>query len=163
MKKHLIILFLLQMCCVGFAQKQVILKGGTPIPVEAIRDIRATDVDEGQVLDCFKVSRDVHVGGVIAIPAGTTVYGKVYEARRSKAFGTRGRLGIRLNYLYLPNGEAVTFTSSEIAVKGANRTALSVIIFICTFVPLPCGGGAKLKAGTEYEVIVSANTEITVK
>ena len=34
----------------------------------------------------------------VTIPAGTLAKGSVYEAKRSTAFGTRGRLGIKVRY-----------------------------------------------------------------
>ena len=59
------------------AQKQVMIKGGTIVPVEAIKKVKATSVDEGQNVD-LKVSRDVIVDGIVAIPAGTTVKSTVF-------------------------------------------------------------------------------------
>ena len=86
-----------------------------------------------------------------------------YEAKRSTAFGTRGRLGIKLRYLTLPSGEQVSFTSSEVYIKGVNRTPLSVIIFCFTCLPFPCGGKAQLTAGYEVDATVASNTTVVVK
>ncbi len=161
MKKVLLSLFLMATSMSVFAQKEVTIKGGTVVPVEAIRNIRATEVNEGQNVD-LKVSRDVVVDGVVAIPAGTIVKGNVYEAKRSTAFGTRGRLGITLTHLYTANGETVNLVSSNIYIKGKNRTAISVIVFIFTLLPFPCGSKAELKTGVEYSAMVAGNTTITV-
>ena len=93
-----------------FAQKSVTIKGGTIVPLEAVKSVRAIDVHEGKSVD-FKVSRDVVIDGVVAIPAGTLAKGSVYETKRSTAFGTRGRLGIKVKYMILPSGDNVNFTS----------------------------------------------------
>lgn len=144
------------------AQKQVMIKGGTIVPVEAIKKVKATSVDEGQNVD-LKVSRDVIVDGIVAIPAGTTVKSTVFEAKRSQAFGTKGRLGLHIKCLNLPSGDTVTFSSSDIYIQGKNRTAVSVIVFILTCLPFPCGSKAVLKPGIEYEAMVAANTLVTIE
>ena len=59
-----------------FAQKSVTIKGGTIVPLEAVKSVRAIDVHEGESVD-FKVSRDVVIDGVVAIPAGTLAKGSV--------------------------------------------------------------------------------------
>ncbi|MBR6867318.1 MAG: hypothetical protein IKN02_03710 [Prevotella sp.] len=146
----------------AFAQKTVTIKGGTIVPVEAVKNVRATEVHIGQNVD-FKVARDVIIDGVVAIPAGTIVKGNVYEAKRSMAFGTKGRLGIKLRYLNLPSGDVVNFASSDVYIQGKNRTALSVIIFCCTYLPFPCGSKAELKTGVEYDATVANNTTVTIE
>ena len=162
MKKLVLSFTLLAICVLSFAQKQVTIKGGTVVPVEAVKNVRATEVQVGQNVD-FKVARDIIVDGIIAIPAGTIVKGNVYEAKRSTAFGTKGRLGIRLRYLNLPSGDVVNFASSEVYIQGKNRTALSVIIFCCTCLPFPCGSKAELTTGVEYDATVANNTTVTVQ
>ena len=162
MKKLILCSVFLAMNSFSFAQKQVTIKGGTIVPVEAVRNVRATEVQIGQNVD-FKVSRDVVVDGVVAIPVGTIVKGSVYEAKRSTAFGTKGRLGIKLRYLNLPSGDVVNFASSDVYIQGKNRTALSVIIFCCTCLPFPCGSKAELTTGMEYDATVANNTTVTVE
>jgi hypothetical protein len=123
--------------------------------------VKATSVHVGQIVD-LQVSRDVIVDGIVAIKAGTIVKSTVYEAKRSTAFGTKGRLGLRIKYLTLPSGDTVTFSSSDIYIQGKNRTAISVIVFCFTYLPFPCGSKAVLKPGIEYEAMVSANTTVTI-
>lgn len=162
MNKILCVVFFLLNGLIAFAQKTVVVKAGTTVPLEALKTIRATDVHEGETVD-FKVSRDVKVDGMVAIPAGAIAKGVVYEAKRSTAFGTRGRLGIKLRYLTLPSGDQVNFTSSDIYIKGPNRTALSVIVFCFTCLPFPCGGKAQMPAGYEVDAIVANNTSVVVE
>ena len=162
MKKFLFSAMFLLSSFGAFAQQSVVIKAGTIVPLEALKTIRAVEVHEGETVD-FKVSRDVTVDGKTGIPAGTVAKGTVYEAKRSTAFGTRGRLGIKLRYLTLPSGEQVSFTSSEVYIKGVNRTPLSVIIFCFTCLPFPCGGKAQMKAGYEVDATVASNTTVVVK
>ncbi len=147
----------------AFAQdkKQVTIKAGTIVPLEAVEEIRGATANEGQTVD-FRVRTDIKVNGIVAIPAGTIAKGTVYEAKRSTAFGTRGRLGIKLNRLTTESGDIVLFTDSKVYIKGANRTPLSVIIFLCTCLPFPCGGKAVMPIGYELEAVVASNTDITL-
>lgn len=163
MKKILFLMMAVLIFATANAQekKEVTVKAGTIVPLEAIGNIRASQVHEGQSID-FKVSRDVLMDKTVAIPAGTIAKGTVYEAKRSAWFGTKGRLGIKIRFLTLPSGDIVNFTSSEVYVTGKNRTPLSVVIFCCTCIPLPCGSKAEMKMGYEFDATVANNTTVTV-
>ena len=144
------------------AQKQVTIKGGTIVPLESTAKIKAADVNVGQTVD-FRVSRDVLVDGIVAIPCGTIAKGTVYEAKRSTAFGTKGRLGIKVRYLTLPSGDNISFASSDIYIQGQNRTALSVVVFIFTLLPFPCGSKAVMPLGYEFDATVANYTTVTIE
>ena len=154
-------MLMLIMAIAMMAQKQVTIKGGTIVPLESTATVKAADVNVGQTVD-FKVSRDVVVDGVVAIPRGTIAKGTVYEAKRSTAFGTKGRLGIKARSLTLPSGENISFASSDIYIQGQNRTALSVVIFCFTLLPFPCGSKAVMPLGYEFDATVASNTTITI-
>lgn len=146
----------------SLAQKKVTVKGGTIVPLEAVKEVRGAQAHEGEYVD-FRVTQDVKVDGVVAIPKGTIAKGMVTEAKRSMAFGTRGRLGIKIRSLTVPSGDVINFASSEVYIKGSNRTALSVIIFCFTCLPFPSGGKAVMKAGYETDATVATNTTITIE
>ena len=162
MKRFLISMLMLIMAIAVIAQKQVTIKGGTIVPLESTAKIKAADVNVGQTVD-FRVSKDVLVDGIVAIPCGTIAKGTVYEAKRSTAFGTKGRLGIKVRYLTLPSGENISFASSDIYIQGQNRTALSVVVFIFTLLPFPCGSKAVMPLGYEFDATVANNTTITIE
>ena len=153
---------MLIMAIAVIAQKQVTIKGGTIVPLESTAKIKAADVNVGQTVD-FRVSKDVLVDGIVAIPCGTIAKGTVYEAKRSTAFGTKGRLGIKVRYLTLPSGENISFASSDIYIQGQNRTALSVVVFIFTLLPFPCGSKAVMPLGYEFDATVANNTTVTIE
>lgn len=161
MKKILLTLGLFLFSFSVHSEKQVTIKSGTIVPIEAVKNVRASEVHIGQTVD-FKVSRDVSVDGIVAIPAGTIVKGSVYEAKRSAAFGTKGRLGIKVKYLNLPSGDVLNFTSSDIYIQGINRTPISIIVFCFTLLPFPCGSRAELTTQMEYDATVASNTTIVI-
>ena len=162
MKRFLISMLMFIMAIAVIAQKQVTIKGGTIVPLESTAKIKAADVNVGQTVD-FRVSRDVLVDGIVAIPCGTIAKGTVYEAKRSTAFGTKGRLGIKVRYLTLPSGDNISFASSDIYIQGQNRTALSVVVFFFTLLPFPCGSKAVMPLGYEFDATVANNTTVTIE
>lgn len=162
MKRFAISTLMFIMAIAVIAQKQVTIKGGTIVPLESTAKIKAADVNVGQTVD-FRVSKDVLVDGIVAIPCGTIAKGTVYEAKRSTAFGTKGRLGIKVRYLTLPSGENISFASSDIYIQGQNRTALSVVVFIFTLLPFPCGSKAVMPLGYEFDATVANNTTVTIE
>lgn len=162
MKRFAISTLMFIMAIAVIAQKQVTIKGGTIVPLESTAKIKAADVNVGQTVD-FRVSRDVLVDGIVAIPCGTIAKGTVYEAKKSTAFGTKGRLGIKVRYLTLPSGDNISFASSDIYIQGQNRTALSVVVFIFTLLPFPCGSKAVMPLGYEFDATVANNTTITIE
>ena len=162
MQRFAISTLLFIMAIAVIEQKQVTIKGGTIVPLESTAKIKAADVNVGQTVD-FRVSKDVLVDGIVAIPCGTIAKGTVYEAKRSTAFGTKGRLGIKVRYLTLPSGDNISFASSDIYIQGQNRTALSVVVFIFTLLPFPCGSKAVMPLGYEFDATVANNTTVTIE
>ncbi len=144
--------------------QEVTVKAGTIVPLQVANYVKAADVKEGQKV-LFKVSRDINVGGVTAIPYGTTVQGSVYEAKKSSWFGTKGRLGIKINEIVMPNGIVIPLNNGDIYVTGKNRTTLSVLL--CCLVVWPaafiCGSKAELPNGYEIQANVAANTTFIVE
>lgn len=162
MKKLFVCFALCLTSMLAFAQKEVVVKAGTMVPLQVVNPTKAADVKEGQKV-AFRVSRDVNVDGTTAIPYGTIANGTVYEAKRSSWWGTKGRLGIKINEIVTPNGETIPLTNGDVYVTGKNRTALSVVTFIfvwpCCFI---CGSKAELPSGFEVQTNVASNTTVKV-
>ena len=164
MKNVLFIMVMLFICTITNAQekKSVIIKAGTIVPLEAINNVRASEVHEGQYID-FKVTRNITVEDQTVIPIGTIAKGIVYEAKRSSWWGTKGRLGIRLKSMIIPSGDELFFTSSEIYIEGQNRTPIAVVtalfVWPCMFI---CGSKAEMKAGYEIDAIIANTTTIEI-
>ena len=84
----------MSMLCLGaFAEKDVTVKAGTLIPLQSVNSVETANVKVGDKV-LFRVSRDVMVDGVTAIPYGTMVNGKVTQSKKSFWWGTNGRLVI---------------------------------------------------------------------
>lgn len=144
--------------------KVIKLNVGTEIPIQNINYVKAADLYVGQNVN-FRVSRDVKSDNVVLIPYGTTVKGTVYEAKKSRAFGTKGRLGIRIDKIALPDGNTIPVNDGDVYVTGKNRTALSVCLFL--FVTWPAcfitGSKAELPAGHEIITKIANSVIFTYK
>lgn len=138
------------------------LNAGTQIPIQNINYVRASDLKVGQSVN-FRTARDIKVDGIDFLPYGTNIKGVVYEAKKSSGFGTKGRLGIRIDKIELPNGLTIPLINGDVYVTGKNRTPLSVILFL--FVTWPacfiCGSKAELPAG--YEIVANVAENVTFK
>lgn len=163
MKKIILLLAMGVMSFHAFAQRQVTIKAGTIVPLQAVNQVKAADVSEGQAVD-FQVVQDIYVDGVCVIPRGILVKGKVSEARKSTVAGTKGRLVINIISMNLPNGEPIFFTNTDVRIYGKNRTPLAVVTAIfawpCIFIP---GTKAVMPAGYEVLATVAANTSVTIE
>ncbi len=141
--------------------KEIYLKAGTEIPIQIVSPVKAADVKVGQSVP-FKVSKDISVDGVTVIPYGTPVKGTVYKAEKSSWWGTKGKLGIQINNITLPNGGIIPLQNGNVYVTGTNRTTLSVLLFL--FITIPacaiCGSKAAIPVG--YEVLASVADNVTI-
>lgn len=148
-------------CC--FAQKEVTIKAGTIIPLQAVKAVQAADVEVGQAVD-FMVSQDIMIQDVCVIPRGTLVKGTVSEAKKSTVAGTKGRLVVNITRLNLPNGEPVFFSNTMVSISGKNRTPLAVVtalfVWPCIFIP---GTKAVMPEGYEVLATVASNVDVAVK
>lgn len=156
-----LLLSLFSFAAISLNAQEITLRSGTLIPLEATKSVRAANVKVGDAVE-FMVSRDVLVNNKVAIPHGTLVEGKVTLAKRSSAFGTKGRLGIDIkNMIY--NGQNIPLTHSSVSIEGDNRTALSVILFC--FVTMPAafitGSRAEMPAGYEVNALTAQSVTIS--
>lgn len=142
---------------------QIVLRAGTEVPVQIISPVKAADVRKGQIVP-FRVSKDICVNGVTLIPYGTIVRGTVYMAKKSSWWGTKGKLGIQINNIVLPNGAQIPLNNGNVYVTGTNRTPLSVLLFC--FVTIPacaiCGSKAEIPVGYEHLTTVAENIVFNV-
>ncbi len=143
-------------------KKEVTIKAGTIVPLEAVNTVRAAHTHVGETVE-FRVTRDIIAENEIVIPRGTIAKGTVFEAKRSAWWGTKGRLGIKLRNIVIPNGDVLYFYSSDVYITGKNRTPVSVAtaIFIwpCCFI---CGSKAEMPAGYEVDAELSGTVTVTL-
>ncbi|MGH9379855.1 MAG: hypothetical protein ACRD2Z_04500 [Thermoanaerobaculia bacterium] len=91
----------------------------TPITVPAGTSFSAElqsslSSETSQVGDSFtaRLSSPLSAGGQVAVPAGSTVYGRVTEAKGLRKIGGRARLGVAFASVTLPNGSSAPLAAS---------------------------------------------------
>lgn len=162
--KRLIAFAIVIIACLSasHAQKKVTLKAGTIVPLQAVKQIKAADVHEGETVD-FRVIHNIKVNDEILIPQGTIAKGVVSEAKKSSLAGTKGRLVININNIIHPTGEYIYFSNTSVRIYGQNRTPLSVVtalfVWPCIFIP---GTKAVMPEGYEVQAVVASNTDLYV-
>jgi len=78
---------------------------GTALEVELLDGLSSASNSQGDAVSA-RVAQDIAVGGKVVIPAGSTVSGRITEARGLKAIGGRALLSVRFDPVDLPTGEA---------------------------------------------------------
>jgi len=95
------------------------------VPADAVIGLQletTVSSDRARVEDAVdaRVTRDVRVGGRVAIPAGSLVHGTVTEVERGGKVRERARLGIRFHTVVLANGDKLTLRTDAITREGAS-------------------------------------------
>jgi hypothetical protein len=130
-----------------------------------------------------RVTRDVKVGDVVAIPAGSRAIGSVTQVERGGKFKERARLGIRFTTLVLADGTRMSIGTDTIYREGeapGNRSAakigggavggaiLGAILGGAKGAAIGAtagagGGAAVVQAGDRSEVTLPAGSPLTVR
>ncbi len=99
---------------------EVVVPAGTTLDIEFSSPIASNTVAAGSVFGS-RLTNDVFVGQVLAIPAGTMVHGTVTEAVPAKKIGGQARLALTFDHLKLATGEAVPIAAT-FAVAAKSQT-----------------------------------------
>ncbi len=133
---------------------------GTSIEVRLAESVSSARAHVGDRLG-FVVVRDVNVGGVSIIKAGTVARGSVTEVKRKRFLGIGGELRVKLDSVELFNGDWMELRGRWV-VKGRSRTKLMVGAMILTsLIFLPVTPAFLLSRGHDSTVVKS--TEITAQ
>ena len=80
------------------------IPSGTPLKLELVSSLSSADSTAGQSFEA-RVAEDVVVDGKVAIPASSTVSGRVVAARGLKKIGGRALLSLEFTAVDTPAGE----------------------------------------------------------
>ena len=94
------------------------------VPADAVMGLQletTVSSERAKVEDAVeaRVTRDVRVGGRVAIPAGSIVHGTVTEVQRGGKVRERARLGIRFHTVVLGDGDRLALRTDTIIREGA--------------------------------------------
>jgi hypothetical protein len=97
----------------------VTLEQGTLLKVRTSEPLDSKMAKPGTVVQ-FTVASDVYAGGVLAIPRGATIRGKVTETKQAGAVGGRPELALEIDTLEL-GGTVYPLATDPFMVKGPNK------------------------------------------
>jgi hypothetical protein len=90
---------------------EVVVPVGTTLDIEFSSPIASNTVAAGSTFGT-RLTKDVFVGQVLAIPAGTEVHGTVTEAVPAKKIGGQARLALTFDHLKLATGETIPIAAT---------------------------------------------------
>jgi hypothetical protein len=95
------------------------------VPADAVMGLQletTVSSERAKVEDAVdaRVTRDVRVGGRVAIPAGSVVHGTVTEVERGGKVREKARLSIRFHTVVLGNGDRLALRTDAITREGTS-------------------------------------------
>lgn len=135
-----------------------ILLSGTSVHLKSNYAIYAKREREGNNI-YFTVTEDIKVQDRIIIPKGSTAIGIVRKAKRSSAFGTKGKLHIELSHINVGN-KTIKLNYKMLRFYGKNNTPIAVISGLC-FTPCFFITGTKAYMPANYEFVVTISDNET--
>lgn len=144
------------------AAKRVTIPAGTRVALELLQHVNSNRQPAGSKVYA-RVVGDVVVDGILAIPAGTVVTGRISDASGPKYLGHGGWIGVEVTSVSAPDGSQIP-VRGYMEREGRDRTAAAVASTE-EWGPLGLltrGGHAFIEKGEVFEVSVRADREITV-
>ena len=116
---------------VGQSQPKNVLKRGTEVVLETVRELNSNDAKVGDRFD-LEVREDVKLNGRTVIPAGTRAVGEVTVAKKKGMWGKSGKLETQLLY--------IEFGDDRIRISGASgdhgKTGTAGVVASLAVVPV---------------------------
>lgn len=163
------IVFVALMCCTVFfsttvlaQSKKVEIRAGTPIEVATTTEISSKTHPLGTVVD-LKTLNPILVDGIVVIPAGSTVKGRVSQCQKSRLFGGAGSIEIEAKSITAIDGTMVPISNVTFSNTGKSNLGWAIIGTVCClFGFLIHGTNGVIPSGTQMSGNVMANTSIMV-
>jgi hypothetical protein len=134
-----------------------LLRANTIVELETVDSV-SSRASQPRDLFRLRVTRDVVVDGVVAIPAGSEAIGQVVHAARSAAGGKAGELIVAARSIRLPAGEVKLRSGFGAAGKQRTGAALATALAVGVFGMLVHGKELELPAGTPLSARVATDT-----
>ena len=102
---------------VGSGATKIVLREGTPLRLALAAPLSSKTATAGDPVS-FRIADPVLVDGMVVIPQGAAVEGKVTQSRKSGAIGRPGELTVTVNRLFLSDSTSVPLRGQPQATKG---------------------------------------------
>jgi hypothetical protein len=136
----------------------LVIPDGTPVELQMVCTISSAHAQKNDRLD-FVVVKDVAVGGLTIIQAGTIASGSVVGVKGKRLLGIGGKVVIKLDSVELVTGDEVALRARK-EIKGSSRTKFMVVEMIAAGLSyLPAAPIFLLSRGRDITVL--KGTEVT--
>ena len=146
----------------SFAQSPSVLKvpDGTPLRLSLTESLSSATNEVDNPVH-FEVMEDVKLGGVIAIPKGSTAVGHVVEAEGRKRMGRAGKLNFTVDHVKAPDGGNLRLRASSTR-KGEDKTGTVIIgsVVLSPLFLIMRGKDITIPKGTEISAYIDGDREI---
>lgn len=146
---------------------RLVIPDGTPVKLQMVRTISSERAKKDDRLD-FVVVKDVTVGGLTIIQAGTMAKGSVVGVKGKRLLGIGGNVVIKLNSVELVTGDEIALRARK-EIKGSSRTKFMLVEMIATgllYLPaapaflLSRGGDSTVLKGTEVTAYIDGDSPV---
>lgn len=100
---------------------KIVLREGTPLRLSLAAPMSSKAAKIGDPVS-FRVADPVLVDGMVVIPRGAAVEGKVTQSRKSGAMGRPGELSVSVDRLFLSDSTSVPLRGRQQSAKGVQGT-----------------------------------------
>ncbi len=104
--------------------KEVTLRAGMPVVVEAIQTYSSKNISSGQTIN-VRVKYNVVVNKASVISAGALGNAIVSDVQKPKSFGRPGRMELQIQNVQAVDGQQVLLSGIPFVVEGENRKGLA--------------------------------------
>jgi hypothetical protein len=133
---------------------RLLIPDGIPIKLQLVESVSSAHARPRDQLN-FVVVKDVNVGGLTVIPAGTPAAGSVTAVKGNRFLGIGGKISLKLDSVALANGHRIALRA-RLAVKGRTRVKMMAAAMIATgLVFLPAAAVFLLTRGHDSIVLKS--------
>lgn len=136
----------------------------TPVRFTLDTEISSKTAMPGNLFQ-LKVSEDLVINGVVAIPGGTPATGEVIHAQKASGFGKPGELLVAIRYIDLP-GQQIKMRSFQPLQGKSNSNAVmatSFVPYVGLFAGFIQGGQIVMPVNTLVQALVASETTINLQ
>ena len=150
----------------AFAQtKEISIKAGTPVEATTTYEINSKKNPMGSTIE-LKTVNPIMVKGVVVVPAGAIIKGRVTQCKKHSIFGAAGNIAIEANSVIAIDGTPVPISGLTMSNEGKSRlgwaivTGISCLPLLGFLIP---GQQGKIPAGAQLSGYVMTNTTVTIE
>lgn len=138
---------------VSESEPRQIVPEGTPVRLMVLSEITSRNSHPGQKF-MLRVDEPVYIDGKPVIPVGAKAWGEVVSVEGNAAAGRGGRLGAKLLYVDLPEGQVPLRGTIDSKGNGNGAGVAMAIVGFGVLGLLTAGNSARLKGGQTFTAYV---------